>query len=72
MSIGFRLGSIADVDILIDWSLFIVFFLVTLRALSQRGVNQLPVVKDGAVRGLIRREDILKWLSLHGEHAAAM
>lgn len=42
-----------------------------LRALSQRGVNQLPVVKDGAVRGLIRREDILKWLSLHGEHAAA-
>ncbi|MGQ0568004.1 MAG: CBS domain-containing protein [Armatimonadota bacterium] len=36
-----------------------------LRALSQRGVNQLPVVKDGAVRGLIRREDILKWLALH-------
>ncbi|MGH8592473.1 MAG: site-2 protease family protein [Gammaproteobacteria bacterium] len=42
-----------------------------LRALSQREVNQLPVVKDGAVRGLIRREDILKWLSLHGERAAA-
>jgi hypothetical protein len=23
------------------------------------------------VRGLIRREDILKWLSLHGEQAVA-
>jgi Zn-dependent protease/CBS domain-containing protein len=38
-----------------------------LQALSRRAVNQLPVVKDGQVRGLIRREDILKWLTLHGE-----
>jgi Zn-dependent protease/CBS domain-containing protein len=42
-----------------------------LQALSRRAVNQLPVVKDGQVRGLIRREDILKWLSLHGEQQTA-
>ncbi|MGH8608964.1 MAG: hypothetical protein ACREX9_16600 [Gammaproteobacteria bacterium] len=29
MNTGFESGSVADVDILIDWSLFIVFFLVT-------------------------------------------
>lgn len=32
--------------------------------LSERGVNQLPVVEKGRVRGLIRREDVLTWLSL--------
>lgn len=42
-----------------------------LQALSRRAVNQLPVVKDGQVRGLIRREDILKWLTLHGEERVA-
>jgi Zn-dependent protease len=42
-----------------------------LQALSRREVNQLPVVKHGVVRGLIRREDILKWLTLHGEQAMA-
>jgi Zn-dependent protease/CBS domain-containing protein len=36
-------------------------------ALSERGVNQLPVVENGRIRGLVRREDILKWLSLRGE-----
>lgn len=35
--------------------------------LSRRGVNQLPVVENDKLRGLIRREDILKWLSLYGE-----
>ncbi|NIR30553.1 MAG: CBS domain-containing protein [Gammaproteobacteria bacterium] len=35
--------------------------------LSQRNVNQLPVVEGGRVRGLLRREDILKWLALRGE-----
>lgn len=34
--------------------------------LSRRRVNQLPVVEGGEVRGFLRREDILKWLSLHG------
>jgi Zn-dependent protease/CBS domain-containing protein len=37
--------------------------------LSQRGVNQLPVIERGRVRGLIRREDILKWLTLYGDPA---
>jgi Zn-dependent protease/CBS domain-containing protein len=39
-----------------------------LRALSLLGeakVNQIPVVANHQVRGLIRREDILKWLSLY-------
>ena len=35
--------------------------------LSRRGVNQIPVVENDKLRGLIRREDILKWLSLYGE-----
>lgn len=34
--------------------------------LGQRQLNQLPVVEGGVVRGMIRREDILRWLSLHG------
>jgi len=36
-----------------------------LALLGQRDLNQLPVVEDGRLLGLIRREDILKWLSLH-------
>lgn len=36
-----------------------------LSLLGEREVNQVPVVDDGHVRGLIRREDILKWLSLY-------
>ena len=41
-----------------------------LAALGQRGINQLPVVdRQGRVRGLVRREDILRWLSLHGDPA---
>ena len=34
--------------------------------LSNRGVNQLPVVEGDELRGMVRREDILKWLSLRG------
>lgn len=37
-----------------------------LQRLSREGVNQLPVVDDGGLAGLIQREDILKWLSLYG------
>lgn len=33
--------------------------------LSEARVNQIPVVDDGRVRGLVRREDILKWLALY-------
>jgi CBS domain-containing protein len=37
-----------------------------MRALARQGVAQLPVVDHGVLRGLLRREDILKWLSLSG------
>lgn len=33
--------------------------------LGRRDLNQLPVVEDGALLGLLRREDIVKWLALH-------
>ncbi len=37
-----------------------------LRKLGQRDVDQVPVVeKDGSLLGLVRRQDILRWLSLH-------
>lgn len=38
-----------------------------LQTLSLEGVNQLPVIEHGKLEGLIRREDILKWLSLYGK-----
>ncbi len=38
-----------------------------LALLSERQVNQLPVVERGELRGLLRREDVLRWLSLYGE-----
>ncbi|MDQ2694650.1 MAG: site-2 protease family protein [Pseudomonadota bacterium] len=39
--------------------------------ITRRGVNQLPVVESGQVRGLIRREDIMKWLTLHENTSAS-
>jgi Zn-dependent protease len=42
-----------------------------LNELARRGVNQLPVVKDGRLLGLLRREDVLKWLVLHAQADAA-
>jgi Zn-dependent protease len=37
-----------------------------LRKLSEREVDQVPVVeRDGSLLGLVRRQDILRWLSLH-------
>lgn len=44
-----------------------------LRKLGERDLNQLPVVqRDGSLLGLVRRQDILRWLSLHTpSHAPA-
>lgn len=33
--------------------------------LAEREVNQLPVVESGRILGLVRREDVLKWLALN-------
>jgi CBS domain-containing protein len=41
-----------------------------LAELARRGVNQLPVLEDGKLVGLLRREDVIKWLALN-EPAAA-
>ncbi len=35
-------------------------------ALSNHNVNQLPVVDQGVMVGMVRREDIMKWLTLSG------
>lgn len=40
-------------------------------ALGRQGVNQLPVIENGKLRGLVSREDILKQLSLYGDPALA-
>ena len=42
-----------------------------LRALAQRDVGQLPVVEDGRLVGLLRRQDLVRWLELHAETLAA-
>lgn len=38
-----------------------------IRSLTQLDVNQLPVIDDGRLRGLLRREDVMRWLSLQGD-----
>jgi Zn-dependent protease/CBS domain-containing protein len=42
-----------------------------LEALARRNVNQLPVLESGRLVGLLRREDVLKWLALHEAPAEA-
>jgi CBS domain-containing protein len=37
-----------------------------LRALAASPQQQLPVIADGRLQGLLRREDIVKWLTLKG------
>jgi Zn-dependent protease/CBS domain-containing protein len=37
-----------------------------LEVLARQEVNQLPVMQNGELRGLVRREDILRWLTLYG------
>lgn len=41
-----------------------------LSLLAQRGLNQLPVLENGRLRGLLSREEILRWLALHEEPPA--
>jgi Zn-dependent protease/CBS domain-containing protein len=38
-----------------------------LAILGRRNLNQLPVLEDGRLVGIVRREDIMKWLSVHAE-----
>lgn len=45
--------------------------LEALALLADREVGQLPVVRDGELVGLLRREEILKWLSLHSAPGAS-
>jgi Zn-dependent protease/CBS domain-containing protein len=40
-----------------------------LEQLGTRQVDQLPVVEDGALLGLIRRQDIIRWLTFTGRAA---
>lgn len=51
---------LATIDICIDAA-------DALQSLSQSGVNQLPVMEEGTLAGLVTREDILKWLTFHRE-----
>jgi Zn-dependent protease/predicted transcriptional regulator len=37
-----------------------------LERLAKRQVNQLPVLERGELQGFVRREDIMRWLSLYG------
>jgi Zn-dependent protease/predicted transcriptional regulator len=42
-----------------------------LELLARRDINQVLVMSDGRVTGLVRRSDILRWLALHGPPPAA-
>ena len=37
-----------------------------LNVLAERDINQVPVIENGHIIGLLRRADILRWLALHG------
>ena len=43
---------------------------VTLDDLASREVDQVPVVENGRLVGVLARRDIQRWLELHGEQAA--
>ena len=42
-----------------------------LQQLSSRDVNQMPVVQEGRLVGMLRRSDIIRWLQLHSDAAAS-
>jgi Zn-dependent protease/CBS domain-containing protein len=39
-----------------------------LHRLSQQEVDQIPVLEEGQLRGLVRRQDIMRWLTLRNDH----
>jgi len=41
--------------------------LEALELLGRGNLNQVPVMEQGRVLGMVRREDILRWLSIHGD-----
>jgi Zn-dependent protease/predicted transcriptional regulator len=45
--------------------------MAALRNLASREVDQIPVVEDGHLRGVVRQQDIMRWLYLHGGRAPA-
>jgi Zn-dependent protease/CBS domain-containing protein len=38
--------------------------------LTSHDVNQVPVIQDGRLVGMLQRRDVLRWLQLHGERVA--
>ena len=42
---------------------------LALEKLSSNNIRQLPVVGEGRLVGLLRRQDLVKWLQLHAELA---
>ena len=42
-----------------------------LALLGRREVAQVPVVEGGRLLGLVRREDVVRWLALHTEGVVA-
>ncbi len=42
-----------------------------LEKLERRNVHQIPVLKDGALVGLLRRRDIIRWLQLQSEFSVS-
>lgn len=44
---------------------------LAMEALAQRDVNQIPVVREGRLLGVVRRQDVMKWLSLRHEPGAS-
>jgi CBS domain-containing protein len=77
MANGIRLGRIAGIEVVADWGEIMTpaaelacvsprqDAAEALALLARRDVNQLPVLDGDKLVGLLRREDLLKWLSLH-------
>jgi Zn-dependent protease/CBS domain-containing protein len=38
-----------------------------LRAFGRDGLDHVPVVEQGELRGVVRRQDVMRWLQIHGD-----